>query len=293
MLFHHSKMDDHASCNAQDYGNRKIRARNLQIINGYIMTEVPAALNNFVWRLAPDSIEQMEHVINVYRIMLDISDGDIEDMARLLAPEERQRADRFKFPKHRARFIACRAQLRLVLAGFNQLPPDSLVFTYNQFGKPSLTNACGGSSIQFNVTHSHDLGLIAVTTGMQVGIDIERIRPDIDFRHISRQFFAKGEVKSLMSLPPEQQVEAFYTCWTRKEAFLKARGEGLTIPLDHFEVSLKPDEPPRLLHSSPTIQGLADWTFSDIKPGTGYTASLAVNRRDWQFNCWQWPLRKL
>jgi 4'-phosphopantetheinyl transferase len=243
-----------------------------------------------IWRLPPTEPQLSDGSIHVYRISLDLPDGDIQEMARILSPDENARANRFVFPSFRAHFIAGRAQLRLILCHYLQKKPADLVFDYNEFGKPFINQT---GDIQFNISHSHELGLVAITKHKPVGVDIERIRTDIDYTQIARQFFASGEVEQLLALPEEQRIEAFYTCWTRKEAFIKARGMGLSIPLDQFEVSFTANSPPRLTHSMTDLIHARDWSLYELRPGTGYIAALAAQSQDWDILCWQWPLRRL
>jgi 4'-phosphopantetheinyl transferase len=243
-----------------------------------------------IWRLPPKELILPERIVHVYRVALDLPDGDIQEMVQLLSDDEIARANRFVFPSYRAHYIAGRAQLRLILSRYLMQSPVDLAFEYNEFGKPFLESS---DNIQFNISHSHELGLIAVTKQKLIGIDIERIRPDIDYTQIAQQFFSPGEVRQLMELAEEMQIEAFYACWTRKEAFIKAWGMGLTIPLDQFEVSFTPNLPARLIHSGTDLIEKKDWSLHELKPGTRYIAALAIQDQDPEIQCWQWPLKKL
>lgn len=246
-----------------------------------------------IWRLPQEPILRDASCVHVYRILLDLPDSDAQYFTSLLSNEEHQRAERYLFSKHRARFIAARVQLKMILGRYTGLSPDQVTFSYNAYGKPSLEGAGAGQRLCFNVSHSHELGLVAITGGMDVGVDIERIRPDIDYVHISRQFFSPGEIERLLVLPADEQVEAFYTCWTRKEAFIKGCGMGLATPLDQFEVSMDANVPGRLLHAAADIVDAGEWRLCELKPGTGYVANLAVRGEQWQLSCWQWPVKKL
>jgi 4'-phosphopantetheinyl transferase len=241
-----------------------------------------------IWRLPPKELILTGGVVHVYRISLDVPEADILQMSHLLSPDEIARANRFVFPNYRAHFIAARAQLRMILSRYLNQSPADLMFDYNEYGKPAI--ATPRSDLQFNISHSHELGLVALTRERLIGVDIERMRSDIDYAQISRQFFAPSEVQKLSDLPIEMQLEAFYACWTRKEAFIKARGLGLTIPLDQFEVSFTPSAPARLLYSGSNPIAERDWSIFELKPGTGYTAALAVQDSDWEIQCWQWNL---
>jgi 4'-phosphopantetheinyl transferase len=241
-----------------------------------------------IWRLPPKEPLLTDRNIHVYRMSLDLPDGDIHELSAILSPDEMARANRFVYPNYRNYFIAGRAQMRLILSRYVHQYAGDLAFNYNEYGKPFLSSSPG--KIQFNVSHSQLLGLVAVTLNKRVGVDIERVRTDIDYTQIAQQFFAPGEVKRLMDLPVELQLEAFYACWTRKEAFIKARGMGLAIPLDQFEVSFSPNIPPQLVYSGSDLTGESDWSLYELRPGTGYIAALAVQNQNWDILCWQWPL---
>jgi 4'-phosphopantetheinyl transferase len=241
-----------------------------------------------IWRLPPKELQLTGGVVNVYRISLDLPEADILQMSQLLSPDEIARANRFVFPNYRAHFIAGRAQMRMILSRYLDHSPADLIFDYNEYGKPALSFPV--SDLQFNISHSHELGLVAVAREKLIGVDIERMRSDIDYTQIAQQFFAPGEVEKLFDLPLELQLEAFYACWTRKEAFIKARGMGLTIPLDQFEVSFTPSLPARLLYSGSNPVAEREWSIFELKPGTGYTAALAVQDINWEVQCWQWHL---
>jgi 4'-phosphopantetheinyl transferase len=246
----------------------------------------PSSAN--IWRLPPKELLLTDKSIHVYRIALDLPDGDIHELTAILSPDEIARANRFVYPNYRSYFIAGRAQMRLILSRYTHQYAGDLDFDYNEYGKPFLSSPTG--NIQFNASHSQLLGLVAVTLNKRIGVDIERVRTDIDYTQIAQQFFAPGEVERLMDLPLEMRLEAFYACWTRKEAFIKARGMGLAIPLDQFEVSFTPDLPPQLVYSGSDLIAKHDWSLYELRPGTGYIAALAVQKQDWEILCWQWPL---
>ncbi len=257
----------------------------------FSMLSGPVLPSTSIWRLPQEQIEREAGYIHVYRILLDLPEADIQYFASLLSNEEHQRAERYLFSKHRARFIASRAQAKMILGRYTGLKPEQVELTYNPYGKPLLEALPGSSTLHFNVSHSHDLGLVAVTEVAEIGVDIEKVRPDIDYTHISRQFFSLDETERLLDLPAEEQVEAFYNIWTRKEAFIKGRGIGLATPLDQFDVSIDGNAPSRLKHASEEIEGAYEWTLCELKPGTGYVANLAVHGDQWQLSCWQWPVK--
>jgi 4'-phosphopantetheinyl transferase len=139
------------------------------------------------------------------------------------------------------------------------------------------------------VSHSHGFALYAVNIGQEIGVDLERISRKVEASQIAQRFFSPHEVRVLQTLPEQLQREAFFNGWTRKEAFIKARGDGLSLPLDQFDVSLRPDEPPALLRTHFDPQEAGRWALHALTPGPGYVGALAVAGHGWQLRCWQWP----
>jgi 4'-phosphopantetheinyl transferase len=219
-------------------------------------------------------------VVDVWRVALEAP-----SRVEYLSPDELARAGRFRFDRHRRRFIAARAALRAVLAGYLGQHPRKIQFLYGEHGKPHLDDP---PPLEFNLAHSGELALIAVTGTHAVGVDVELERDNVADEGIAERFFSASEVAALHSLPTEQRQAAFFRCWTRKEAFLKATGKGLSFGLDQFSVSLLPAEPAALLSVPTGTENPARWSFFHLDPGTGYQAALAVRGvtdsvRLWQF----------
>ena len=195
----------------------------------------------------------------------------------ILADEERERADRFHFDHDRHRYIVARGRLRQLLGQHLDLAPEAVKLAYTTYGKPYLPHQ---PDLHFNVSHSQQFGLLALAWGQRLGVDIEVIRPLTDMSALVHRFFAPAEISVWQSLLAQQQADAFFCCWTRKEAFIKAIGEGLSYPLDQFEVSLHPDEPARLL----TIQGsptaAQQWEMVSIRPFPQTVAALLVEAKN-------------
>jgi 4'-phosphopantetheinyl transferase len=225
--------------------------------------------------------------VHVWRATLDILPSAIAELDRLLAPAERARASRFHRQIDRTRHVLGRGLLRVLLGSVLNMPPDRLQFTYNEFGKPSLAASCGLQA-QFNVSHSADLLLIAIAIDRAVGVDVEQVRTDVDFDAIAARFFSVAEQRLLAALPQDLKRCAFYSCWTRKEAYLKARGDGLAMPLDTFDVSILPDEEPRLLETRHDPADARRWMLQNLAPGNNYLAALAVEGSGWSAKCWDW-----
>lgn len=207
-------------------------------------------------------------------------------LRQILSPDERERADRFHFEADRRRCVIRRGYLRLLLSGILDLPANGLQFEYDEFGKPRLISMQG--RLQFSLSYSGELILIAIAMGRAVGIDVERIRTDLDLDGIAARFFSANECKILASLAGPGRYEAFFTCWTRKEAYLKAMGVGLSLPLDQFDVSFLPDEEPRLLATRPDPTEALRWTLRTLEPGQHYMAALAVAGSAWKLKCLDW-----
>lgn len=227
------------------------------------------------------------HALHVWRISLDQPSSLRDGLQRSLSADERERADRFVFAKDRERFVVARAALRDILSRYLHVAAGDIQFEYSEFGKPGLARL-HQSNLQFNLSHSNGVALLALTLTRRLGIDVEFLRPVNDFEQIARRFFSANESATLFRLPAAQQPLAFFTCWTRKEAYIKAIGEGLSHPLEHFDVSLAPDQPAALLATRPDPAEAARWSLHGLTAGAGYVAALAAEGRDHQLSCWQW-----
>ena len=196
----------------------------------------------------------------------------------ILTADECARADRFRFAPDRNPFLNCRIALREILATLQRIPAGEIRFDYGPKGKPALTGA--GTPLEFSVSHRADLAVIAVTEGRRVGVDVERVGPVEDAEKLAARFFSADEQASLRAVRAEDRDEAFFACWTRKEAFVKALGEGLSMPLDSFSVSLVPDAPPALLAWTGREDERSAWSLRSWRPGPGYLAAIAVEGPD-------------
>ena len=213
----------------------------------------------------------------------------MRSLRHTLTTDECQRAERYVFEKDRTHFAVARGLLRVLLGRYLRQEPQHLRFTYGPHGKPALATDTGRAPLCFNVSHSHGLALYAVTRGREVGVDVERIRPEIAQEKIAERFFSRREVTVLRALPTSLQAAAFFACWTRKEAYIKAKGEGLALPLGQFDVSLAPGEPAMLLRTAWDPQEAACWALQDLAPAPGYRAAVAVAGHDWRLTCWDGP----
>lgn len=212
--------------------------------------------------------------VHVWVDSLDVAGDRLEQLTAFLSADELERARRFRFRSDRDRFAAGRGRLRELLGGYLALHPEDVCFQYSAYGKPSVTSS---ANLQFNVSHSGAQVLFAFGCDAEVGVDVELLRDQTADDLVAERFFAKREVTALRRLPPALQVRGFLSCWTRKEAYIKARGEGLSLPLQDFEVTLSPDERPRLLRTAWSATEAAEWRLHDLShlcPGA--VAALAV-----------------
>lgn len=209
--------------------------------------------------------------VDVWRLTLD---RPSERFLELLQPDEVTRANRFHFGRDRKHFVVARGFLRVLLGEYLKTDPKQLQFAYGAWGKPSLNGEFRVSALRFNVSHSHGIALYAVTNGREIGVDVEYVRSDFASDDIARRFFSPFEVGVLCELPEDDRVAAFFRCWTRKEAYIKATGRGMSQPLDGFDVTLGSGKDVTLLR---TDDGSHErWKLIDVPVGHGYAAALAV-----------------
>ncbi len=209
--------------------------------------------------------------IHVWRASLECPPAWVERMRRLLADDERRRADALRLERNRARYVVGRALLRGLLARYTEVPAQALQFRYGEFDKPTLP---GGPS--FNLAHSGPVALYAFAPEGDIGVDVELEGKDRKGERVAERFFSPTEVGQLRSLPAARRPRAFLACWTRKEAFLKARGDGLSLALDSFDVTLAPDAPPALVRTAWCGEEPGRWQIDDLSDAReGYVAALA------------------
>ncbi len=242
-----------------------------------------------LWSLPPEHLVLGDGEVHVWQAGLELVASEIQSLFDLLSADERDRAARFHFPRDRNRFIIARGRLRSLLSRYLGVAPNQLEFDYSPYGKPALSEGCGGGSLRFNLSHSHKLALYVVARHREVGIDVEYRRADLADEEIARRFFSPREVSTLLALPAEMRLEAFFNCWTRKEAYIKARGEGLSLPLDQFDVTLAPGEAAALIRTLGDPQEASRWSLAQIFPGPGYSAALAVEGQLGEIKYWRWP----
>jgi 4'-phosphopantetheinyl transferase len=216
--------------------------------------------------------EQIGDEIHIWHAALDREEKVLGRLESRLSQEEKARADRFHFVNDRNRFVAARGLLRELLGKYLHQAPAGLEFSYGEHGKPSLSGGNTSSGLCFNLSHSAGLVVYAIAKERNLGIDVEHVRPESAGEDVAKRYFSAREVSDLQTLPPEVRVEGFFHCWTRKEAYLKATGMGLQIPLGSFAVSLVPEKPAQFLGGVEPR-----WHLAAYHPAEGYVAAVVYD----------------
>lgn len=240
------------------------------------------------WSVPDKEMRLIEKEVHVWRASLQVLDHEYASMQEVLSEDERAFALRFAFEKDRRRWVVAHGVLRILLSRYLVVDSGNLQFSSNPFGKPAVAFPLNAEHLQFNMAHSADLALFAFTYDHCVGIDVESMRNDIAYEQLARSYFSPREYATLQTLPPQLQLEAFYLCWTRKEAYIKAKGKGLSISLATFDVSLVPGESAALLASQEDTGASACWSLFDLAPAANYAGALAVEGIGMQISCWNW-----
>jgi len=252
------------------------------------------------WLPLPDVAAITPADIHVYRVNLDCDDDEIGRFMAWLSTDEKERATRFHFERDRRRFIAGRGVLRSIIGRYLQRPPAEVQFEYGQYGKPRLAQAGELADLQFNVAHAREIGLLAFAQTIDIGVDVETVRPLADADAVVSRYFSPEEVEAFNRLPVEQQQTAFFNGWTRKEAFIKAVGDGLSYPLRRFSVTLAPGDGARLLRIDGDEIQANEWSLRTLMPAPGFVAALAMRGQSassgrgawgqpWRLQCYHWP----
>jgi 4'-phosphopantetheinyl transferase len=225
--------------------------------------------------------------VDVWTVRLD-EPARVGSEAVVLSPDEIVRASRFHFEKDRIHFTQCRSALRGLLAGYLAIPAAEIRFEYLTSGKPQLAPEQNPRALQFNVSHSANMALIAVGREHRLGVDIEKIRDDVDTTALAERFFSLRERAGLQALPDHLRVPGFFACWTRKEAFLKATGEGLSFPLADFSVTTHPDLDPELEEIKGSAEEGKQWFLADLGVVDGFRATVACERSPYRVETHAW-----
>lgn len=241
------------------------------------------------WRPLPEMWRLAATAVHVYAARLDRKHGDQAYLHTLLNTDEQERARRFYFDRDRNHYIAARGLLRILLGRYLQTPPDHVTFAYGPNDKPMLDRAIHDSNLTFNISHSKGVGLLAFGRDREIGVDVEGVRLVDDAEAIAERFFSASENMIFRQVPEAQKGQAFFNCWTRKEAFIKAIGEGLSHPLDTFDVTLRPGEPARLLRIDGSETAASRWQLHNLDPYPGYVGAVIASGQSWSLTCFRWP----
>jgi len=233
------------------------------------------------WRLPANKRSLSDDEVDVWRVSLAPLGSMVNDFRDHLSGQENDRAEKFKFQNDRERYILTHGLLRVILSLYADVAPEELRFTENPYGKPELVHP-SGLNLTFNLSHSHERALIGIARGRQIGVDIEYVKNDFEWKEIVERFFSPREIQMINALPKDLQHRAFFTCWTRKEAYVKATGMGLSLPLKEFDVSPVPGAATLLLSSPEKTR----WSMKEVEVAEAYVATVAVEGHDARIRYW-------
>ncbi len=245
---------------------------------------------NSQWYTPPEQLTLGWEEVHVWRASLELQIPAVQRLEQSLADDEQARAEQFRFQKDRLHFIVARGILRSILGRYLGKEPRSIQLRYNTYGKPTLDENPDSNTLLFNVAHSKGIALYAVTRrgNSNIGIDVEYLDNSVPCEEIAKRFFSPMETRELLAVSKELRHVAFFSCWTRKEAYVKARGLGLSLDLKQFDVSVTPGKSAAILCSREESQNISSWSLYDLFPYPGYIAALAVEGHPAGITCWQW-----
>ncbi|MEO0947604.1 MAG: 4'-phosphopantetheinyl transferase superfamily protein [Cyanobacteria bacterium J06641_5] len=239
------------------------------------------------WRLPPARPTLEPQHIHLWQAVLEATPERLLDYWALLAPHERERAERFRFPQHRDRFVVGRGMLRSLLGSYLEIAPAQVQFEYSERGKPFLA---AGIDLSFNVSHSRDRILLGFAWNVRLGVDLEYVRPMPEAAQLATRFFCPAEAAIVAALPAVERERAFFCAWTRKEAYLKATGEGI-LGLADVEVAIAADRSPEILAIGGDRANALAWSLHHLEPATSYVGAVAWEHGPdipaWALDYWQ------
>lgn len=224
--------------------------------------------------------------VHLWVVRLDPPDAHVSTLRRLLDDDERARTERFRFDVHRRRFTVGRGFQRLVLGAYLGVEPAAIRYAYGPMGKPALADATPGGPLFFNLSNSEEMALLGLVREREIGVDIEKIVNLTDLEALAARVMSANESRTLSALSDDLRHEGFFRCWTRKEAYLKAVGDGLAAPLDSVEVTLAPDEPACISAIKGSKETAEAWDLFHLEPVDGYIGAVAIESGPWQLSCW-------
>jgi 4'-phosphopantetheinyl transferase len=236
------------------------------------------------WQRYSDRIEPIGEKIDIWRVCLKRDPLSVGTLFETLSPDERQKANKFHFARDRDHFVVARGSLRKILGWYINVSPSQISFFYNKYGKPFLVQE--NQSFQFNISHSNDLAVIAVTSGREVGLDIEFVNENLDVLSTVQSVFSETEISAFKALPPNLRTGAFFRGWTRKEAYIKALGKGFSYPLEQFKVSVMTDEPD-ISFRTYDHQKIRDWSLMSFGAQEEYMGAVVVEGKIGTIRYWQ------
>ncbi len=228
-------------------------------------------LQDSTWQFPPENLQLFHNEVHLWQKYLNLSQQKVAELSTILAPDEQKRADRFRFPIHRNRFIVARATLRQILARYLNLEPQKIQFQYSDRGKPSLID----NKIEFNLSHSQDLAIYGFTKNRKIGVDLEYLKDMPDAENLAKRFFCDREYQAISSFQPPDKQTAFFKIWTAKEAYLKATGVGL-MGLDDVEIVLNSSVDVKIASINHNIEAASNWYLSSFKIKADYIAAVAI-----------------
>ncbi len=243
------------------------------------------------WLPPPTNIQLGPSRLHVWSFGLDHTRANTAELESLLSASEKETAHRFNIEPDRRRYIVAHGRLRQILSRYTGTAPKNITFGHGAHGKPFLSREHAGDRVHFNLSRSGAMGLCAVAYGQDVGADVEWVRPLEGMETLVRRFFSPLENADWLQLAESQKLEAFYRYWTCKEAFVKARGEGFSLPLNQFDVAFSESGSPRLARIPGEATDTTNWFLRTLIPVSGYRAAVALPGLHWQVDCWRWPER--
>ena len=241
------------------------------------------------WNTPPTQLLLSTRDVHIWRAVIDLPSKSVEEIEGSLSIDEKMKAQHFRFKRDKSRFIATRGILRLILGCYLGAEPSAIRFCYEKSGKPRLQNAFAKTGIQFNLSHSKGLALYIFSHGHEVGVDIEHMREISEMEQIAEQFFSVRDRVFFGALPRSEKREAFFNLWTRKEAFVKATGDGLSYHLGSFNASVAPGKSLELSRMLGVAEEASTWSIGDVRPAEEFAGAFVVEGESWKVQYWQWP----
>ncbi len=242
------------------------------------------------WAAPPADIRLPENEVHVYAAALDVPQAKLDAFWQTLTTDEQARAQQFYFEHDRHHYIVARGLLRLLNGRYLSTPPSHIQFTYGQHGKPALAaqHHHKNQILEFNLSHSHGMALIGFSWNRPLGVDIEPVRFIKDGDQIAKRFFSAWEYEQYTAVSPQDKPQAFFNCWTRKEAYIKAIGDGLSCPLNAFDLTLTPGKPATLLRVRGSQVEAKKWQLHSLQPRPNFVGAIIARGKRWQLQKWYW-----